>query len=1652
MRKCFFFLLIILLWPFSLMAQSISLFNIDPSGFPAIKADFYAFDSLGNRIYPTVQDLQVLENGTPRKILNVNCPPPATFRPLSSVLVIDISGSMAAGVENVPNIELAKEAARTWVTSIPLNQSECAITSFDGLNYLNQDFTRNRASLLQAIEPLTPQGNTDYDAALYNPLAGGLQITKKARYKKVIVFLTDGSPTNPPQTNAIIAEAREQNCTIFCVAVGMKATPVLLELAKGTGGEVFDNITTLQEARTVYRKILSIAQSGNFCSVSWQGASTCSSAPNQVELRLQQASGFNEYKIPPGGLASIQIQPAFIAFGKRAAGVSYDTIVTILAKNADITIQDIKPKFGFSGAFTIENIQFPVQIPANGSKDFILRFAPQDSSTEYRSFEVEADLCPATFSATGGFPGRSKSPPSIRLVQPNGAEAFLLGGDTLIRWAGVAPSDSVRIEYSVNNGLGWQEIARKAGGLQYKWKKIPAPTSDKCLMRIRLLADPARQNVGNSVAIYQGHKGWVNNLAWSPDGTKLVSVSNDTTMHIWNVNTNTLIRSLRGHSSYVVSVAWSPDGNRLATGSYGEIKIWNAYTGALLNNIEGHDSWVEALAWSPDGKKLASGSQDSIIKIWDASNWTVISRIKDPNERIFRIDWSPDGTRLAAGKFDEARIWDINSGKTLFVLRGVPEWVSLMWSPDGKQIATGSQPDIKIWDANNGQIIRTLIGHKGQVWSVAWSPDGKYLASGSGDTSIRIWNAQNGNLIRAFGAHEQDVTGVRWHPDGGLLASCSKDNLVKIWPIDMVPVQEDTSDAVFSIVKPVAAGVDVDMQQSLVGIARDSVVLSAITNPGQWTCRVDSIYFRGADAAAFSLVSGIPPFSVEPGKGKNLEYRFIPRRNGVHQAQIVILTQAETIVKNIRGTGVSPVIKVINSVISFDSVEVGKSRDTLRVVAIQNTGNTSLEITATRHAGPNITDFSTISGGAPFIIPAGATARMDLRFTPSAEGRTSGRILFEFNAPGSPATIQLYGIGYQRGSGLEANPANAVLLCQGQKDDTILLRNNSQDTIQINSAQIQGANAAIFQIATSMPAKVLPENNLAIGYRINTGNNPGQYNASLILYTNSKKADSVYTIPLQAIQQKVSLQWQRDTVDLGSIIPAANKDTILLLRNTGTMLTPYRLLSANGSLELNSPDSLLNPADTALIRIRLKGSPVEGDYTAILTAQDTLCNTPKQVFLRWQVIAPGYISRLICDTVKTDSVKVYNNSAQNTLILRSAVFTGNNAADFQLLTAMPVQIAPLDSAQILYRIKTNGLPGIRLARIQFRTNRQGSDSLYTVELKALQEKVLPVFSKAIIDMGNRPLPSVSLDTSVILYNRGSIPFRYTVQSSGGIQISPSGSLLKVADSIKINIRIPSVAQNGSWQYSIIFTDSVCGIPQILTIRGRAGIDTSKCIVALNDIRGAAGQNATVLMRLEQKENMDKQDSPMRYSTEIKVNSTVFFVLDKQWICTGSDGIYCIYTHNGMRSITSDTLVQINGIITLGNTDYAPVQILSFRWLDSSMVNMVQVKDGSIAVQGICQDGGVRLFIPGGTEESLSSRPNPARSAVEIYYGLAGQEIISIDILDIMGNIALQPVKNQNAAPGAYQIPVDISGLPAGIYFIRLRTTNSELRSRLDIAP
>ena len=134
---------------------------------------------------------------------------------------------------------------------------------------------------------------------------------------------------------------------------------------------------------------------------------------------------------------------------------------------------------------------------------------------------------------------------------------------------------------------------------------------------------------GEELAVLKDHEGnrdrthslpVASSVAFSPDGSRIVSGSTNGTLRVWDVATGEELAELKGHEMYVTSVAFSPDGSRIVSSGDNTVRVWDAATGEELAVLEGHGMYLTSVAFSPDGSRIVSGSTGGTVFVWDTSS------------------------------------------------------------------------------------------------------------------------------------------------------------------------------------------------------------------------------------------------------------------------------------------------------------------------------------------------------------------------------------------------------------------------------------------------------------------------------------------------------------------------------------------------------------------------------------------------------------------------------------------------------------------------------------------------------------------------------------------------------------------------------------------------------------------------------------------------------------------------------------------------------------------------------------------------------------------------------------------------------------------------------------------------------------------------
>ena len=106
-------------------------------------------------------------------------------------------------------------------------------------------------------------------------------------------------------------------------------------------------------------------------------------------------------------------------------------------------------------------------------------------------------------------------------------------------------------------------------------------------------------------------------VAFSPDGKRLATASDDGTVKLWDLANGHEVLTFRGHKDKVKAAAFSPDGSTIASAGGNRLLLWDPQTGHEKRSLQGHTGEISTLAFRPDGKMLASAGNDKSIRYWE---------------------------------------------------------------------------------------------------------------------------------------------------------------------------------------------------------------------------------------------------------------------------------------------------------------------------------------------------------------------------------------------------------------------------------------------------------------------------------------------------------------------------------------------------------------------------------------------------------------------------------------------------------------------------------------------------------------------------------------------------------------------------------------------------------------------------------------------------------------------------------------------------------------------------------------------------------------------------------------------------------------------------------------------------------------------------
>lgn len=245
-----------------------------------------------------------------------------------------------------------------------------------------------------------------------------------------------------------------------------------------------------------------------------------------------------------------------------------------------------------------------------------------------------------------------------------------------------------------------------------------------------------------------GHSGKIFNILFTPDGEKVISVSEDKTIRIWDAKTGEMLHKFEsqigaGPQGMFYASAISPNGKLLAVGGYpvnseskNYIQIIDLEKGRQVSVAIGHTNVINCLDFDESGKYLASGSDDGTVHIWKVSP-----------EESYRIAAVLElQNRVASLSFDNKK--------------------NLAVSIDDRNIYLYDLHDLSRGIKNFTPSI--LKKHKSEVKNVTFSPDGQYLASTTYGNEVILWRG-DGSYEKTFDHLKNPVNAITFSFDSRVM-------------------------------------------------------------------------------------------------------------------------------------------------------------------------------------------------------------------------------------------------------------------------------------------------------------------------------------------------------------------------------------------------------------------------------------------------------------------------------------------------------------------------------------------------------------------------------------------------------------------------------------------------------------------------------------------------------------------------------------------------------------------------------------------------------------------------------------------------------------------------------------------------------------------
>jgi len=288
------------------------------------------------------------------------------------------------------------------------------------------------------------------------------------------------------------------------------------------------------------------------------------------------------------------------------------------------------------------------------------------------------------------------------------------------------------------------------------------------------------------------HRGYINDLAWHPDGLLLATACSDSDIYVWDTEKAEQYAVLRGSEGEPMQLGFNQSGDLLASwGADETLRLWHPFTGRQLARVPA-GNFATHLQFGPDDRTLAATLSHTQIGLWEVASPRECRTFhghsaagKGPNHLAI----SPDGRLMASASGDGIQFWDIVLGKKLDLLK-VGATKSVLFEPNHKGLIVSDLFGVHRFPIKADPTLGMGVVHIGPavnlnipspVGQAGLSADGRFLAYIQNDQNIVVLELGNGSRMVELKSLQPFET-MTISPDGKWVASSPRgQGGVKIW-------------------------------------------------------------------------------------------------------------------------------------------------------------------------------------------------------------------------------------------------------------------------------------------------------------------------------------------------------------------------------------------------------------------------------------------------------------------------------------------------------------------------------------------------------------------------------------------------------------------------------------------------------------------------------------------------------------------------------------------------------------------------------------------------------------------------------------------------------------------------------------------------------